>query len=51
MSGFTTSLFLRLRLRFCSKISESGSGSASGYSPNSRIRLLFSLRLQSSIQP
>jgi len=39
--------FLRLRLRSCSKIFESGSGNFS----NSRIRLLFRLRLQSSIQP
>jgi len=40
------SLF-RLRLRSCSKILESGSGNFS----NLRIRLLFRLRLQSSIQP
>jgi len=39
--------FFRLRLRSCSKIFESGSG----YSLTLRIRLLFRLRLQSSIQP
>jgi len=37
--------FFRLRLRSCSKIFESGCG----YSSNLRIRLLFRLRLQSSI--
>jgi len=43
--------FFRLRLRSCSNIFESGSGSGSGYSSNLRIRLLFRLRPQSSIQP
>jgi len=43
--------FLRLRLRSCSKIFESGSGSESGNFSTLRIRLLFRLRLQSSIQP
>jgi len=41
--------FFRLRLRSCSKIFECGS--AFGYSSNLRIRLLFRLQLQSSIQP
>ena len=39
--------FFRLQLRCCSKIFESGSGNFSTF----RIRLLFKLRLQSSIQP
>ena len=41
------SQFFRLRLRSCSKIFES----EYGYSSNLRIRLLFRLRRQSSIQP
>jgi len=41
--------FFRLRLRSCSKICESGSGS-SNFS-NLRIRLMLRLWLQSSIQP
>jgi len=43
------SRFFRLRLRSCSKIFESRSGS--GDFSNLKIRLLFKLRLQPSIQP
>jgi len=41
--------FYRLRLRSCSNESRSGSGSV--YSADLRIRLLFRLWLQSSMQP
>jgi len=43
--------FIRLQLCSCSKIFESGSGSGYGNFSNLRIRLLFRLWLQSSIQP
>jgi len=43
--------FFKLRLRSCSKIFESWSGFRSGIFSNLRIRLLFRLRVPSSIQP
>jgi len=42
--------FFRLRLRSCLKLFESWSGSGFGNFSNLRIRILFRLRLQSSIQ-